>query len=792
MFKKISKIKNMATFKDFTWDDSVRNSKNNVVGLNKINILYGRNYSGKTTLSRIFRAIEKKELPPKYENSEFSLIYDDKKIICQNTLKEHDKIIRVFNQDFVKENLRFVFDDESDITAFAILGEGNEKVEKQLQGLANELGSEEEKEETGLYGKLARAEEEKNESKEKYTQEKNSLEELLRQKAKDIKFERKWWVETIYDIRNIKNDIKKIKSSSYVPIDSEKRDELRNLVVEEEIKTKASDLPIIELDFESLIKETKHLVERKITVQKVIKELELNPQLQKWVLEGRKLHEGKRKECGFCGNILPEDLYAKLDKHFTKESQNLRDDIDILVTKINGKKEDIPVNIDRNYIYSKFHQDMEKANQDYEKHSKLYLEALQSLITELTERKENIITKRKFEYPIKPPYQLLIKARKKLQSIITASNKFSSRLGVRKKEAQKALRLDVVKDFIRDINYDKQVEKIDNLKKDMEVNTEDYQKTEQSIKAKKQEVENLKGELKDEAKGAQKVNELLANDFGHPFLSLVPIKSEDESLPEYHFEVRRGGDKAYNLSEGECNLIAFCYFMAKLNDVETKGSKPIIWIDDPVSSLDSNHIFFVFSLIGSKIVVADRIVAADRYEQLFISTHSLEFLKYLKRIANGKLPEFFVVEREKESSKISVMPNHIKEYVTEFNYLFHQIYKCANYREMEDENHHIFYNFGNNARKFLEIFLYYRYPDMSDEKKKQKRFLGNDTIAQTLIRKLNNEHSHLAGGLERGSIPMEGCISEMQKEASFIIKKIKEKDKEQYDSLVESIGEKPE
>jgi len=61
-----------------------------------------------------------------------------------------------------------------------------------------------------------------------------------------------------------------------------------------------------------------------------------------------------------------------------------------------------------------------------------------------------------------------------------------------------------------------------------------------------------------------------------------------------------------------------------------------------------------------------------------------------------------------------------------------------------------------------------------------------------LISKINNEHSHLIGDLEHGSIPMEGCIPEMQKEARFILEKIEEKDKEQYDSLLESIGEKPE
>ena len=87
--------------------------------------------------------------------------------------------------------------------------------------------------------------------------------------------------------------------------------------------------------------------------------------------------------------------------------------------------------------------------------------------------------------------------------------------------------------------------------------------------------------------------------------------------------------KAYHLSEGECSLLAFCYFLAKLDDIDTKDTKPIIWIDDPVSSLDGNHIFFLFSLLNAEIV------SSGRFEQLFVSTHSLEFLKYLKKL-NGK------------------------------------------------------------------------------------------------------------------------------------------------------------
>ena len=55
--KRIASIKDMAVFQDFRWASSVRDEGNNVAEFRKINILYGRNYSGKTTLSRIFELL---------------------------------------------------------------------------------------------------------------------------------------------------------------------------------------------------------------------------------------------------------------------------------------------------------------------------------------------------------------------------------------------------------------------------------------------------------------------------------------------------------------------------------------------------------------------------------------------------------------------------------------------------------------------------------------------------------------------------------------------------------------
>ena len=89
----------------------------------------------------------------------------------------------------------------------------------------------------------------------------------------------------------------------------------------------------------------------------------------------------------------------------------------------------------------------------------------------------------------------------------------------------------------------------------------------------------------------------------------------------------RNGQSAYNLSEGECSLIAFCYFMAKLEEPESKGKEMIIYIDDPISSLDGNHIFFMFSLIESLIAFNHEILVS-----MVVFIGERDFLKIFQKI----------------------------------------------------------------------------------------------------------------------------------------------------------------
>ena len=420
-----------------------------------------------------------------------------------------------------------------------------------------------------------------------------------------------------------------------------------------------------------------------------------------------------------------------------------------------------------------------------------YTKSLDALTGQLRARKNDILNPKSFK-KVDDATNDLFEAWRVYNEIRTKSDGFSKSLSAEQAKAREDLRLKEISDYLVTIRYQDQLSVIDGLSGALDEAEQGKDRIWEGICQKEQQISLKKRELNDEEKGAKKVNDYLNNFFGHQFLTLEAKRSEvaeDESSKRIRFEVIRDGKKAYHLSEGECSLLAFCYFLAKLHDIDTKNSKPIIWIDDPISSLDANHIFFVYSLLSTEIV------AGKEFEQLFVSTHNLEFLKYLKRLngafldVDGKHKSYhkgyFIITRQGKTSTIGVMPKYLKEYVTEFNYLFHQIHKCAEIDSVDDTNYTAFYNFGNNARKFLEIYLYYRYPDQGMTEHTLRCFFGEDEIPAVLTDRINNEYSHLSGVFERGSTPVE--VPEMQTAARRIIEKLK-MDEAQYSALLNSVG----
>lgn len=791
MITKFKSINNLAVFQNFDWDSTIRDNGNNVVLFKPINIFYGRNYSGKTTLSRIVRALETGNLSDKYENPQFEVSITGVADSTPNNLTAHRKKIRVFNDDFIKANLRFIINPDESVAPFAIIG-GNATIEAEIQALKNELGEKENNEEdidaTGFYLELKNASLRATTALQAYQNANNSLNEQLRYKATNnpngIKYKSEKYGDQNYNINKLQNDLNTVLETSFQPLTEDEVTEKLNLL-NESVKANIPEIERPNLDLNTFNSKAKELVNKPISNSNKIEQLLKDAILNRWVKEGRQLHKDKLKECSFCGNDISQERWNMLESHFDEESEKLEKDIDSLISETENSIQNIEtqLKINKNLFYSKFHSDLDTLITQREQAIDIIKSDLNIIKKKLQERKEDILNSKIYN-DITDNSKLLEDCWTTFETFRIQANEYSGSLEAEQTNAKKLLRLREVSDFITDIQYSTLKERIQLLN-----NTSDAEKQSKKVVEEKinQQIVQIKGKerlMNDEEKGAIKVNEYLNNFFGHDFLTLQALEDTDEiGGKKIKFEIVRNGNKAHHLSEGESSLIAFCYFMAKLEDIETKGSKPIIWIDDPISSLDSNHIFFVYSLINAEIF------ARQEFEQIFISTHNLDFLKYLKRLpsaSNNNQSNYFLISRENEISKITLMPKYLKDYVTEFNFLFHQIYKCS-VSETDDENqHNLYYNFGNNTRKFLEAFLYYKYPNTSKQIDKLTKFFGNNRQASTMTDRINNEFSHLEGLFERSMTPID--IPEMKKTAKFILDKIKEKDNEQYDALLLSIG----
>lgn len=782
MITKFKSINNLAVFQNFSWDTNIRDKGNNVISFKKVNIFYGRNYSGKTTLSRIIRALETGFISDKYENPQFEVSIQNVAVSNQNNLVSHGKKIRVFNDDFVKDNLRFIVNSEESITPFAIIG-GNATIESEIQALKDDLGEDEEDGESGFYLELKNAKASANTASLNYQNRNNSLNGQLSYKATNnpngIKYKSEKFGDQNYNINKLQADINVVLGSTFKPLSDEEITQ-KLFLLNESVNSDIQEIAKPSIEFENINSKAKELVTKSISSSDKIEQLLKDAIINRWVKEGRQIHKDKLQNCSFCGNEISKERWEQLESHFDEESEKLEKDIELLISEleISINNIDLIIPINKDIFYSKFHSDLDNL---ILKRQQLVDEIKNELIltkNTLQIRKDDLLNSKEF-VEVNDKSIELENCWSIFENIRNQANDYSNSLGTEQTKTKKTLRLREISDFVKTIQYTKEITDIQVLKNSSDTETNKKREIENKIQQQLLQIEDKERLMKDEEKGALKVNEYLNNFFGHDFLTLQALEETDKKI---RFEIVRNGKKAHHLSEGECSLIAFCYFMAKLEDIETKSSKPIIWIDDPISSLDSNHIFFVYSLINAEIF------AKQEFEQIFLSTHNLDFLKYLKRLpgaSNKNECGYFLISRDKENSKIRIMPRYLKDYITEFNFLFHQIYMCSTADENDENQHNLFYNFGNNTRKFLEAFLYYKYPNANDQIEKLTKFFGDNRQASTMTDRINNEYSHLEGLFERSMTPID--IPEMKKTATFILDRINEKDSDQYEALLLSI-----
>ena len=148
--------------------------------------------------------------------------------------------------------------------------------------------------------------------------------------------------------------------------------ESKKKLLKEESKNNILSIPKYNASFSSLYKKAEQLISKDIKPTQSIQELLSDHLLQGWVRDGIEHHKKKRTTCAFCGSILPDDLWDKLDAHFSKESEILREDLKTLIEAIYTEKESAEkiTTISEEQLYSSYQAKLKSSKQNPPKRDK--------------------------------------------------------------------------------------------------------------------------------------------------------------------------------------------------------------------------------------------------------------------------------------------------------------------------------------------------------------------------------------------------------------------------------------
>ncbi len=701
----------------------------------RYNIFYGWNYSGKTTLSRIFAFYnglsDDKNID---KDAEFFL----KTSFGDLDISQTDKIkIHTFNSDYIKNNLFFEKQFASNI--IVVSDKAVDVIEK-IKGLKNSRT------------KLIQDLQEFNKQYDTYEKEYNKkrseyaieIDKFLTEKF------------TAKNISAIENKLDKSDLNNYILEDSDKKAKIKTL----RNPTKFSHIKNIDkiktVNIQTLIS----MLQKSVSPSTIIKKLQ-EKKAEEWVKLGIELHENT-DTCLFCGAKLSHQYLEYLDKVFKSEYDNLGNSLLDFNNNLNIYSAQIPA---PGSIVDNYQNDYQQIHKVFTDEIIKYNNKINAIIKIINSKYKN----RNLEFKTKITLNTdkINELIGDLNILINKHNLFIANEYEAKNKIKEDLKNCIIAELLSDPSYQKAIQY---------KNEASSGKTalEKDIKTLSEQISLEEAKISDVKRGAEEINKILKRLFvnnANVYLKVEQGYNDKEELVDITKLYRNDNTPAENLSDGERTAIAFAHFYTKIIDsINNKVAKDeIIFIDDPISSLDKNHIYSISVMIKEVI---------DKFNQTFVTTHSYELYRLLKRKKQVHT-NFYYIKREKDTSVITELPDELKKYDSEYEYFFHQLYKFN-----QDNTDADIYLIGHCARRFLDNYLEYKIPNNQNPLDKLTKYIKNineDVMRFSILYRIVNDESHVHPEILFDKSYLISAIS-------LLLETIKNHDKLHYDTLVESCG----
>lgn len=563
-------------------------------GLSQFNFFFGSNGTGKTTVSRVI-GDEKK--------------YPTCKVTWQSGMRLEPM---VYSQDFVERN----FNQSDELKGVFTLGEKQVETLAKINEAKNKLGSINDKIKSvtvglqgvdGNGGKKA---------------ERSALEANLSEKC--------WVQKQKYDTKlksafegyrgsseKFKDKVLREKESNTSPLCSLAELEKRAETLFESKPKSEPEVPAINA-LQILTHEINPILKKRIIGKEDVDIAAMIKTLgnSDWVLEGRPFYDANKRVCPFCQQITTEAFAQSLNEYFDETFVADTKAINDLVSNYGNDAKILQEQLDSVIAAPPKFLDIEK------------LKARNNLLcSKITINNQRLLKKKKEASQVIELETLkdVVEAIKDLiesaNTLVVDHNKMVANLQKEKRALTSQVWRYLLNELKMDLaRYEKERSNLDKAIASMNDQINDLK---QEKEKKSAEIRELQRKITSVQPTIDGINVLLAS-FGFNSFKLA------KTLRGNSYELVRsdGSNAKATLSEGERNFVTFLYFYYLLKGSDSNSgitTDRIVVFDDPVSSLDSDILFIVGSLIKG---LFDEVrEGTGHIKQIFVLTHNVYFHK---------------------------------------------------------------------------------------------------------------------------------------------------------------------
>jgi wobble nucleotide-excising tRNase len=737
-------------FRDFAWPTDLHTFA-------QFNVIYGWNGCGKTTLSSLLALIDKKT---PLTDGEAELEFDGaSKVTDKDFATAQLPQVKVFNRDFVNATLQSA----GGIAPIYFLGEDSVEKQKAVERLRNDLAS------ANAQVTIATTEQRQAESR---------LDDFCRDKAKVIKellTTGNSQIYNNYDKRRFRQAAQALNAQSVAAsILSDQQKEFFRSQKNAQPKPDIAKVTAPSIDLVAITCEVDSLVGRSVVAQ-TLDELKTDAKLASWVQDGLSLHSGEHASdtCRFCLQSFEAKRRAALEAHFNDAFLSFQRELASLLSRLKtGKQSAVSLSLPD---ISRFYDALAtEASSALEKVSTARWEtenSLDALIARVEAKRDNPFALAPTVAPTTTMPSLLADSIAAVNATIVRHNQTSAQFKASIDEACTKLEASYVADAHPE--FVQLSEAVTMANAALEI-----------IKGKPSGIEKQITELERAILEHRRPADELTSEL-RDYLGRDELRFE---VKDTGYALTRDGQLVSHLSEGERTAIAFLYFLKSLQDKTFDMKNGIVVIDDPVSSLDANAMFSAFGYMKER---------TKQVGQLVILTHSFPFFRLVKNwfhhLPKQGSPQvdrrpgrFFLLRSRRHANgsrtiDLGPLDPLLQEHESEYQYLFKKVYGEAHRNDVAALEHH--YGLPNVARRLIESFLAFRFPDETGDNKLHRSFerLTFDEAKKTRILRFLNTYSH-AGSITDPEHDL-SLLAETQPVLLDVLEMMKVVDREHYEGL---------